>query len=279
MAKVWMAVVEGKQHGPLSNSELKSLADGKRLQPTDLVWKEGMAEWVPASKIKGLFPTAPPPLPAPPAPAVANKSPDMAAAAKDLFGAVAGAAKRASSRVREAAETAATQPELVEQPTTIPVAPKMSRRTMIAASVGGGALLLSCVLCGVIGALIGNAPSGMKVQGDTVTFPVTLRSTPFGDGSDTAAFEMAQQVWEAAKTHPTAKKCVVKVTMSKQGVEDKYGKAWEKDEEMGEVVVGNLDEVRKYADSGTYSVNDFVRASFVTQIRGLKYSNLLGVRR
>jgi hypothetical protein len=281
MAKVWMAVVEGKQHGPLSNSELKSLADGKRLQPTDLVWKDGMAEWVPASKIKGLFPTAPPPLPTSPAPPAADKSPDVATAAKDLFGAFAGAAKRAGSRVREAAFSAAEQPPAAadEQPTAVPVPPKLSRRTLIGASVGGGALLLSCVVCGVIGAVIGNAPSGMKVQGDTVTFPVTLRSTPFGDGSDTAAFEMAQQVWEAAKAHPAAKKCVVKVTMSKQGVEDKYGKAWDKDEEMGEVVIGDLDEVRRYADSGAYSVNDFVRAQFVSQIRGLKYSNLLGVKR
>ena len=158
MAKVWMAVVEGKQHGPLSNSELKSLADCKRLQPTDLIWKEGMAEWVPASKIKGLFPAAPPPLPASP---VADKSPDVASAAKNLFGAFAGAAKRAGSRVREAAEKAAEQPiaaAVDERPSSIATPPKLSRRTWIFASVGGGALLLSCVVCGAIGSLVGPSP-------------------------------------------------------------------------------------------------------------------------
>ena len=160
MAKVWMAVVEGKQHGPLSNSELKSLADGKRLQPTDLVWKDGMAEWVPASKIKGLFPTTPPPLPPIPSPSVAVESPDVASAAKNLFGAVAGAAKRAGSRVREAAEKAAEQPPpaVDEQSNTIATPPKLSRRTWIFASIGGGALLLSCVVCGAIGSLVGPGP-------------------------------------------------------------------------------------------------------------------------
>jgi len=73
MAKVWHVVIGGKQYGPLSNSDLKSLADSGRLKPQDHVWKEGLAEWIPASKVKGLFPPAPPPPPpkalAPPAPA------------------------------------------------------------------------------------------------------------------------------------------------------------------------------------------------------------------
>lgn len=67
--------------------------------------------------------------------------------------------------------------------------------------------------------------------------------------------------------------------MSKQGVEDKYGKAWDKDQEMGEVAIGDSDEVRKYADASTYAVNDRVKAQYVSQIKGLKHSNLLGVKR
>lgn len=61
MAKIWFAIIEGCQHGPLSNSELKSLADSGRLKPNDNIWKEGLAEWIPAGKIKGLFPMPPPP--------------------------------------------------------------------------------------------------------------------------------------------------------------------------------------------------------------------------
>jgi len=56
MAKVWHVVIGGKQYGPLSNSDLKSLADTGKLTPHDHVWKEGLPEWIPASKIKGLFP-------------------------------------------------------------------------------------------------------------------------------------------------------------------------------------------------------------------------------
>jgi hypothetical protein len=63
MAKVWHVVIGGKQYGPLSNSDVKSLAESGRLKPQDHVWKEGLAEWIPASKIKGLFPPAPPPPP------------------------------------------------------------------------------------------------------------------------------------------------------------------------------------------------------------------------
>jgi hypothetical protein len=63
MAKVWHVVIGGKQYGPLSNSDLKSLAESGKLQPQDHIWKEGLAEWIPASKVKGLFPPAPPPPP------------------------------------------------------------------------------------------------------------------------------------------------------------------------------------------------------------------------
>lgn len=169
MAKVWMAVIEGKQHGPLSNSELKSLADGRRLKPTDHVWKEGMAEWIPASKIKGLFPPEPPPMPPAPEPPVTASPPEVASAAKNLFGVIAGAAKRAGSRVREAAENAA------EPPVTNPVgatpevsdsSPKLPRRTWVLAAIGGGGLLLSCVVCGAIGSLIGGGSSSDVIKPD-----------------------------------------------------------------------------------------------------------------
>jgi hypothetical protein len=54
------------QHGraapaPVSAAQLKQLADGGQLRPTDLVWQEGMAGWVAAAGIKGLFPHKPPP--------------------------------------------------------------------------------------------------------------------------------------------------------------------------------------------------------------------------
>lgn len=55
MAQEWYYTVKGEQVGPVSPAELKKAATEGTLQPTDLVWKEGMAEWVEAQSIKGLF--------------------------------------------------------------------------------------------------------------------------------------------------------------------------------------------------------------------------------
>jgi TM2 domain-containing membrane protein YozV len=55
VAQEWYYTVKGEQVGPVSPAELKKAATEGTLQPTDLVWKEGMAEWVEAQSIKGLF--------------------------------------------------------------------------------------------------------------------------------------------------------------------------------------------------------------------------------
>jgi hypothetical protein len=56
MASEWYYTVNGQQAPtPVSASQLRQLAANGQLQPTDLVWQEGMANWVPASSIKGLF--------------------------------------------------------------------------------------------------------------------------------------------------------------------------------------------------------------------------------
>jgi len=69
----WYYAKENKQHGPVSAAELKQLADRGQLRPSDLVWREGMEEWIAAKKVKGLFeegtPAAPPkPVAVPPKP-------------------------------------------------------------------------------------------------------------------------------------------------------------------------------------------------------------------
>lgn len=51
----WMYFVDGQQHGPVSSQELRQLAAAGKLSPTDLVWREGLADWAPAAKLKGLF--------------------------------------------------------------------------------------------------------------------------------------------------------------------------------------------------------------------------------
>lgn len=71
---VWYTLIDGAQLGPFSNSDLKAIAASGRLKPDDHVWKEGLSEWVLASRIKGLFPPTPPPAPKSMPPAAAAPS-------------------------------------------------------------------------------------------------------------------------------------------------------------------------------------------------------------
>jgi len=50
---------DGQSFGPVSVEQLRQLAAQGQISGTDLVWKEGMAEWVPAARFKGLIPAAP----------------------------------------------------------------------------------------------------------------------------------------------------------------------------------------------------------------------------
>lgn len=53
----WWYVKEGQSIGPLTANELKSLAAGGQLSASDMVWKEGLANWLPVSSVKGLIKT------------------------------------------------------------------------------------------------------------------------------------------------------------------------------------------------------------------------------
>jgi phage shock protein PspC (stress-responsive transcriptional regulator) len=68
----WFYAQNGQKSGPVAGAALKQMAMSGQLSVSDLVWREGMPEWAPASKVKGLFPegllaSSPPPLPASPA--------------------------------------------------------------------------------------------------------------------------------------------------------------------------------------------------------------------
>jgi hypothetical protein len=51
----WYYMSGGQQSGPVSGTQLKSLAASGGLAPEDLVWNESMAEWAAAKRVKGLF--------------------------------------------------------------------------------------------------------------------------------------------------------------------------------------------------------------------------------
>jgi hypothetical protein len=51
----WYYAKDNKQFGPVNPAELKRLSQSGDLRPEDFVWTDGMKEWSPARKVKGLF--------------------------------------------------------------------------------------------------------------------------------------------------------------------------------------------------------------------------------
>ena len=58
MAEEWYVGSNGQQSGPFTLQQLRQMAASGQLSKTDLIWKEGLANWVPSSAIKGLFSAA-----------------------------------------------------------------------------------------------------------------------------------------------------------------------------------------------------------------------------
>jgi hypothetical protein len=51
----WFYSIDGRSIGPVSMAKLKRLARSGKLLPEDVVWKKGMADWVEAGSLPGLF--------------------------------------------------------------------------------------------------------------------------------------------------------------------------------------------------------------------------------
>lgn len=52
----WYYVLNEHRFGPIPSPELRKLARKRILKPQDLVWKKSLPDWIPAAKVKGLFP-------------------------------------------------------------------------------------------------------------------------------------------------------------------------------------------------------------------------------
>ena len=95
MTDQWYYTRQGEQVGPVSREQLRNAACAGQLLPSELVWKQGMDDWVPAGKFRELFPESLPvarPLhaatvsPAQPKPASRQKNASPPAeAAKESF--------------------------------------------------------------------------------------------------------------------------------------------------------------------------------------------------
>lgn len=84
MATEWYYSKDGQQVGPVSANDLKQLVAGGKLQSADQIWKKGMADWVPVSSVKGLFPLPPsPPQHTPPPPPPPERNPSSESSQHD----------------------------------------------------------------------------------------------------------------------------------------------------------------------------------------------------
>ena len=114
----------------------------------------------------------------------------------------------------------------------------------------------------------------IKVEGDFAKSEITF----FIDSLDTAAYQLADLVYSTAKEHPNIKKITVDLKISKGlggGLRDKYGNEVSADLEMGQIVISDLDEVRKYREQSIYTSNDENHKFYKDQISEKRYSYLL----
>src|SRR4051794_41547595 len=51
----WFYARNNQQQGPVALPALQDMARSGQLQPTDLVWREGMPQWLPAQQVAELF--------------------------------------------------------------------------------------------------------------------------------------------------------------------------------------------------------------------------------
>jgi len=58
MPNEWFYARDDQQVGPVSFDQLRQLVTTGGVRPSDHIWKEGLAAWLPASQVPGLFATA-----------------------------------------------------------------------------------------------------------------------------------------------------------------------------------------------------------------------------
>jgi hypothetical protein len=64
-AFAWFIIRDGQQHGPVSEQEMQAMIARGLLKPTDMVWRDGFADWQPCHQAFRLAQPAPPPIPQP----------------------------------------------------------------------------------------------------------------------------------------------------------------------------------------------------------------------
>ncbi len=164
MAGVWYYTQNGQQMGPVSDDDLRRLAGSGALKPTELVWKEGMANWTSAASVRGLFPQRTP------------AATGSVAAAPDVYHAAPPASERRTPPPDEE-EDLAPRPRRKRK--------KGSNIGLIIGLVGGGVALVFLLVVGGVAAVLLFASASYTAEGtrswnlaenQDVTFPIYFKA-------------------------------------------------------------------------------------------------------
>jgi hypothetical protein len=165
MVAEWFYTEQGQRRGPVTWQQLQQLATAGQVKPNDLVWKNGMAQWVPASSQAGLFgaPAAPPPAPPapapPPAPPPERGAPPSAPsrpapAASNPPTSPAAPPKKPPSSPAPASPPPGAPSNAASTPAPAPPARAgMSAGFKIAILAGGAGIVFLVLCCGLVGAI------------------------------------------------------------------------------------------------------------------------------
>jgi hypothetical protein len=146
MADRWFFGRGDRRFGPFSASELREFTVSGQLQPTDMVWKEGIEAGVLASRVKNLFPPSATAVRAPVATEAAGAQaaatePIAEKAAGDSESVLSPSAEGASAAAPDAGEAAAAAAPAGPAPADIPPQRQPKKDKARVQSVQGGILL------------------------------------------------------------------------------------------------------------------------------------------
>jgi hypothetical protein len=157
MVAEWFYTEQGQRRGPVTWQQLQQLAAGGQLKPADLVWKNGMAQWSPASSQAGLFGGAPAPAPPPAAPP-APPAPKPQAPAAPAWSAPVSTPSQPAPTTAPIPPPSSPTPGPQSAPTMAPPGPAakagMSKGFKLALLAGGAGVVFLVLCCGVLGIFV-----------------------------------------------------------------------------------------------------------------------------
>jgi hypothetical protein len=96
------------------------------------------------------------------------------------------------------------------------------------------------------------AGPSVSIKGDVGTI---THDIPSYYCAELAGFFLAKEVYQCATRNPELKRIIVHCELD-GNLTDKYGKPVKGPYEMGQIIVNNLDEIRKYNDDGSYAIQN-----------------------